>query len=139
VPTSAVPFRKAAVALRRRLHASRLVQIGLVGLFWAAGEGLVRLFGLPLPGGVVGMLIVLGLFASGRIRLVSMRRGAEWFLAEMLLFFIPVVLAVLDHGELWGLVGLKIFGVILVGTLAVMAVTALTVDLCLRLQARAAR
>jgi NADPH:quinone reductase-like Zn-dependent oxidoreductase len=42
------------------------------------------------------------------------------------------VLAVLDHRELFGLLGLKILAVILGGTIAVMAVTGLIVDLCWR-------
>ena len=50
----------------------------------------------------------------------------------MLLFFVPAVLALLDHRELIGTLGLKIFAVILVSTTAVMCVTALTVDLCYR-------
>ena len=62
-----------------------------------------------------------------------MRLGANWFLAEMLLFFIPAVPAVMDHREFLGLMGLKILGVILGGTIAVMAVTALTTDLAYRL------
>lgn len=82
------------------------------------------------------MALVLALLLSGRVSLFSMKRGAEWFLAEMLLFFVPAVLAVLEHQELLGMLGVKIMAVILVGTLTVMTVTALTVDFCYRLSAR---
>jgi holin-like protein len=61
-----------------------------------------------------------------------MRRGAEWLIGDMVLFFVPAVLAVLDHRELLGLVGLKVLGVILCSTIAVLGVTGLTVDLCFR-------
>jgi holin-like protein len=61
-----------------------------------------------------------------------MCRGAEWLIGDMVLFSVPAVLAVLDHRELVGLVGLKILGVILGSTLAVMGVTGLTVSLCSR-------
>ena len=37
-----------------------------------------------------------------------MRRGTEWFINDMVLLFVPAVLAVLDHRELFGLVGLKV-------------------------------
>jgi holin-like protein len=121
-----------AIRLRRGIHRNRPVQIGFVLAFWLAGEAIVRLAGLPIPGGIVGMLIVLALLTSRRISISSMRRGAEWFLAEMLLFFVPAVLAILDHRELFGLLGLKILIVILVGTVAVMCVTAFTVDFCYR-------
>lgn len=125
-------IRKYAVASRRTLRLSRLLQIGLIFAFWLAGELLVRVFGLPIPGGIAGMLIVLALLSSRRLGLGCMRRGANWFLAEMLLFFIPAVLAVLDHRELLGLLGLKILVVILAGTCIVMTVTALCVDLFYR-------
>ena len=124
------------IRFRYALHNSRLMQIATLVGFWLAGEAFVRLSGLPLPGGIVGMALVLVLLLSGRISLFSMKRGAEWFLAEMLLFFVPAVLAVLEHQELLGMLGVKIMAVILVGTLTVMTVTALTVDMCYRLSVR---
>jgi holin-like protein len=124
--------RQLLIRYRQSIYDSRLLQIGLLSGFWLVGEGVVRAAHLPVPGAVAGMLIALALLASRRLSVSSMRRGADWLLAEMLLFFVPVVLAVLDHRELLGLLGLKILVVIVVGTVAVMAVTALTVDLCSR-------
>ncbi|ENN84483.1 hypothetical protein RHSP_72268 [Rhizobium freirei PRF 81] len=115
---------------------SRLAQILLLLGFWQVGEAIVRLTHLPIPGAIVGMLLVLALFASGRISMASMKRGAEWFLAEMLLFFVPAVLALLDHGEFIGIVGLKVLAVIFAGTVIVMGVTAMTIDIGYRLMMR---
>ena len=125
--------RKIILAGRRAVRASRLSQIALVLLFWQMGEAITRLSGLPIPGGIFGLLIVLALFASRRLSHVSLRQGANWFIAEMLLFFVPAVLAVMDHREFLGLLGLKILSVILLGTVVVMSVTALVVDLGYRL------
>jgi holin-like protein len=69
----------------------------------------------------------------------SLRRGAAWLLAEMLLFFVPAVLALLDHRDLLGFLGLKILAAVLLGTLAVMVVTGLTVEACFRFEARRGR
>ena len=102
------------IRFRYALHHSRLMQIATLVGFWLAGELFVRLVGLPLPGGIVGMALVLALLLSGRVS------------------FVPAVLAILEHKELLGLLGLKIMAVILLGTLTVMSVTALTVDLCYR-------
>jgi holin-like protein len=112
----------------RFVHRSTVAQIGVIIGFWLAGEAAVRLTGLPLPGGMVGLGALLVLLATRRLGTFSMRRGAEWFLADMLLFFVPAVLAVLDHREFLGLVGLKVVFVILLSTAAVMLVTAFTVD-----------
>jgi holin-like protein len=118
--------------LRRRLRSSRLLQIGLLLGFWLLGELVVRAIHLPIPGAIVGLFILIALLASGRISVLTVRSGARWFLAEMLLFFVPAVLAVLDHPELMGMLGLKILAVILLGTLTVMLVTAATIDICYR-------
>ncbi len=129
-------MRSLVIRLRHALHRSRILQIGLIVAFWWAGQVVARVLHLPIPGGIIGMLIVLALLASHRLSLFSMRRGAQWFLTEMLLFFVPAVLAILNHREFFGLIGLKILVVICVGTLAVMAVTALTVDICYRWRSR---
>ncbi len=123
---------KFARACRRGLHQSRLLQIALIVAFWLIGEALARATALPIPGGVLGMFIVLALLASRKLSLFSIRRGANWFLAEMLLFFVPAVMAVLEHREMLGWLGLKILTVILAGTVIVMTVTAVTVDLLCR-------
>ncbi|NTJ05528.1 CidA/LrgA family protein [Rhizobium lusitanum] len=124
------------IDLQDRPKLSRLAQILLLLAFWQAGEAIVRVAHLPIPGAIAGMLLVLALFASGKVGVASMQRGAEWFLAEMLLFFVPAVLAVLDHGEFIGIVGLKVLAVILVGTIIVMGVTAIAIDIGCRLMMR---
>jgi holin-like protein len=121
--------RKTAILLYRSLHNSRLAQVAFIVALWLAGEAVSRLSGLPIPGSVIGMFGLLALLATGTIRLSSMRRGAYWLLADMLLFFVPAVLAILDHGEFIGIIGLKILAVILAGTFVVMCFTALAVEL----------
>ena len=128
--------RDLTIRLRYGLHHSRIGQIVLLGLIWLAGEAVVRLTGLPVPGGIVGLALLLVLLATGRISLQSLRQGANWFLAEMLLFFVPAVLAVLNYPQLLGLLGLKILAVILCGTVSVMGVTAMTVELSSNWRAR---
>ncbi|HWU60629.1 MAG TPA: CidA/LrgA family protein [Ensifer sp.] len=128
--------RQITLSVRRMMHVSAVMQIALLILIWQAGEAVVRLFNLPVPGSVIGLFFVLALLATGRLNVVSLRSGAKFLLAEMLLFFIPAVLAVLDHREFLGLLGLKIFAVIMVGAITVMIVTALAVDVSYRLMTR---
>jgi holin-like protein len=115
-------------ALRR----STGLQILVIASLWLVGEGLSRAAHLPIPGGVIGLILLLALLASGRLELSSVQKGARWLIAEMLLFFIPAVLAVLDHAELIGWLGIKILLVILLGTVAVMCATALAVEWLIR-------
>lgn len=132
--------RRLVTRIRRHLHTSRALQLGLISLFWLAGNGIAQALALPIPGPVIGLGLALAALASGWLRTESLRGGARLLIGDMLLFFIPAVLAILDHREFIGLLGLKILAVILVGTLTVMAATALAVDLGFRLMlARGAR
>lgn len=116
----------------RFLHHNPVLQLLLVFAFWALGETLARTLKIPLPGAVLGLALLLALLATRQLSAVSMRRGAQWLLSDMLLFFVPAALAVLDHPEFLGWLGLKILVVILLSTLAVMLVTAFVVDRCYR-------
>lgn len=121
---------------RTLLRHSRAAQILLLGAFWLLGEALVGATGVPVPGSIIGLCLVLALLMGGFLRPASLRRGAHLLLSDMLLFFVPAVLAVLEHREFLGIVGLKILVVIFFGILLVMTGTALTVDLCYRLTVR---
>lgn len=123
----------------RQLAGSRLAQIALVAAFWAAGSGLSRLAGTPVPGSLIGMVALLGLLASGVLDARLVQRGAGWLLAEMLLFFVPAVVALLAHPEFLGLTGVKVLLVILGSTVMVMLATAFTVDWGMRLMSRHVR
>lgn len=125
-------MRKICLSFRRLFRRSSLAQAGLIAALWLIGDATSRAFELPLPGGIIGMALALALLASGKVSVFSLKRGAGWFLAEMLLFFVPAVLAVLNHREFLGLLGVEILAIILVSTALVMAVTALTIDLMLR-------
>jgi len=122
------------IRIRRFVSSSRLAQVALLTAIWMAGSGVARALGMPIPGSLIGMLALLWLLASGTLSPRLVERGAGWLLAEMLLFFVPAVVAVLAHPELLGLMGLKVLLVILGSTVMVMLATALTVDLALRLR-----
>jgi len=124
--------RKVVIRTRYAFRHSRLLQLGVLIGFWCFGQAVAQVLRLPAPGGVIGLAAVLALLLARRISVSSVRRGAEMLLAEMLLFFVPAVMALLDHAEFLGVLGLKLLVVILTGTLCVMAATALTVDLCAR-------
>lgn len=129
-------LRRAAVSTHCLFRRNRLLQIALVGAFWGVGEAASRLMGLPVPGGIIGMALALAALTWRRLPVSAMKRGADWFLAEMLLFFVPAVLAVLDHRELLSLLGVKIIAIVVLSTVVVMGVTALTIDLGYRWKVR---
>ena len=56
------------------------------------------------------------------------RAGARWLLAEMLLFFVPAVVAVVNYAQLLMVDGWRIFLVIGLSTTMVLGATAWVVD-----------
>ena len=91
---------------------------------------------LPIPGGVVGLGLLLATFTSGLIKPAALQLGAGVLMAEMLLFFIPALMSLLDYGGLLRNDGWRILLVIGLSTLAVMLVTAFTVELVCRWKLR---
>ncbi|KGE69781.1 MULTISPECIES: CidA/LrgA family protein [Pseudomonas] len=90
----------------------------------------------PIPGGVVGLGLLLASFASGLVKPAALQLGAGVLMAEMLLFFIPALMSLLDYGGLLRNDGWRILLVIGFSTLAVMLVTAFTVELVCRWRLR---
>jgi len=74
-----------------------LFYITLLLLCQLAGEVIVRLAGLPLPGPVVGMMILfLGLVIRGRIP-TGLDSAAKAILGNFALLFIPASVGVMVH------------------------------------------
>ncbi|AJP56026.1 Holin-like protein CidA [Pandoraea vervacti] len=116
-----------------------LWQIALLMGIYLAADAASRHFHLPLPGGVLGLLVVVALLMSGVLKTEKIKRGADWFLAEMILFFVPLVAAVMQYTDLLRQEGLQLLAVIGVGTVLVMVSTALAVDFGCRAERRLKR
>ena len=97
----------------------------LIGL-QVLGSFLVELAGLPIPGNVIGMLL---LFIALRINLISIdwvREAAELLLSHMALLFVPAGVGVMVYFDLISREWLPIVVATLVSTFVVMAATGWT-------------
>ncbi|ATZ10282.1 CidA/LrgA family protein [Erwinia amylovora] len=110
------------------------LQVALVMAIFIISEQLVSWLRLPLPANIVGMLLLLAMIVLRVLPLGWVRAGASWLLAEMLLFFIPAVVAVVNYADLLRVEGGRILLVIVISTLLVMAATSLVVDRVYRLE-----
>ncbi|BDH47515.1 CidA/LrgA family protein [Salmonella enterica subsp. enterica serovar Choleraesuis] len=132
-----------ALALRRQtpLLLTRLqvpVQIVLYAGLFILAERLDAWLHLPLPANVVGLLLLLGLIIARVIPLDWLRAGSRWLLTEMLLFFVPAVVAVVNYQHLMLVDGWRIFAVIALSTILVLGSTAWVVDKVYRYELRRA-
>ncbi|WP_065868157.1 MULTISPECIES: CidA/LrgA family protein [Stenotrophomonas] len=121
-------LRRCRVGVKRWLRRSTGLQIGALVGVWLLADVLMRQFGVPVPGGIVGLFVLLLAFALQWLSPRSFSRGAQWLLAEMLLFFVPAAMILLDNRQMFGWLGIKLLAVVVGGTVLVMAVTALTVE-----------
>lgn len=75
---------------------------------------------LPIPGSIVGILLLFTLLELKVIRLDWIELGSKWLLSEMLLFFIPATVSIINYKSLIQTSGIKIFISIIGSTLLVM-------------------
>ena len=105
--------------------------LALLLLCQSAGEAAARGLGLPLPGPVLGMLLMLALLTLPAVR-EPVAAAAEGLLQHLSLLFVPVGVGVVTHLAVVAQYGLRIGLVLLVSTLAGLAVTAWVLQACLR-------
>ena len=122
----AVALSRVTPAVVQRLQVP--VQVLLYAGLFVFAEYLVDWLHLPLPANLVGMVLMLTLILSRALPLSWVRAGARWLLAEMLLFFVPAVVAVVNYAQLLMVDGWRIFAVIALSTLMVLGATAWVVD-----------
>ena len=102
---------------------------GLRGLAWllvfqSIGEVLARGFALPLPGPVLGLMLLLAALRSPLVR-EPVGECADFLLSHLSLLFIPVGVGVMTHLALLSQYGGRMLLVIALSTWIGLAVTAL--------------
>ncbi|MDA8477315.1 CidA/LrgA family protein [Citrobacter sp. Awk 4] len=122
----AVAISRVTPAVVQRLQVP--VQVLLYAGLFVFAQYLVSWLHLPLPANLVGMVLMLALIVCRVVPLKWVRAGAHWLLAEMLLFFVPAVVAVVNYTQLLLVDGWRIFAVIAISTLMVLGTTAWVVD-----------
>ena len=98
--------------------------LALLLLYQLGGELVARFFGLPIPGPVIGMtLLLLTLLARGEVS-HDTRTNVGAFLQHMSLFFVPAGVGVMVHLHRVAAEWLPIVVSLVVSTFAGIAVTA---------------
>lgn len=108
--------------------ANNLGQVLIIFFIWMIADKAAALFKIPLSGGVLGLFILVVLLLTNIVRPGYIEKGAELLLANMLLYFIPLVVSVIQYTALFQSSGVKLMIAICVGFVVVMIVTAATVE-----------
>jgi holin-like protein len=122
-----------------------IASLSLILLCQLAGEVVVRGFVLPMPGPVVGLVLLLGLLLA-RDRFAGLARGplqqggvetvSKNMLAHLSLLFVPAGVGVVQQLDLIAAHGLAIVAVLAISVVITLLVTVATFLLASRLMAR---
>jgi holin-like protein len=106
-------------------------------VFLALGELLGQALGLPLPGSVLGMVLMAGALQWARVR-EPVAACAHVLLTHLSLLFVPAGVGVMVHVGLLSRYGWQLLGILLVSTALGLGVTALVLQWLTRDEAGAA-
>jgi holin-like protein len=95
----------------------------VIGIF-LLGTELHRL-GVPIPGGVLGLLLFYGALLSGAVKLAWVERATGLLLRHMVLLFIPLTVGLMDMGAILSRQAVAILVSLGVSFLAVLLTTGL--------------
>jgi holin-like protein len=96
-------------------------------LFQLAGEVIAHGFGLPIPGPVIGMLLLLIYLLLNRDAVEKLAPTANGLLRHLSILFVPAGVGVMLHGQRIVNEALPIVVALIVSTVLGMAVTALAI------------
>ncbi|ABV86220.1 CidA/LrgA family protein [Shewanella pealeana] len=103
-------------------------QITLLCLLAWGCQLLAKQLNSPIPGSVIGLGILLLLLACKLLPETSVNLGSSWLIGDLLLFFIPPVVAVIKYQDLLEHYGAVLIGSMLAASSCVLLGTAFTVD-----------
>lgn len=92
------------------------------------GEVIGRFWQLPIPGNVLGMVLLLVALRFGMVRLDWVEEAAELLLGHLALFFVPAGVGVMTYWALIGREWLPITLATVISTFVVLAVTGRLAD-----------
>lgn len=105
-----------------------LCQVVLLSAVSVLGDYLVRLLHWNVPGSIVGLVLMFALLQFKVVKVEWIDMGASWLISELLLFYVPSAVGIVQYGHLMKLDGLRIVIVIAVSTALVMVSTGVLAD-----------
>jgi holin-like protein len=104
-----------------------ILQILFIHIFLFLGSAVKAIVPIPIPSAMVGLLLLFLSLLLGVVKLEWVEQGGNWLLAELLLFFIPSAVGIVNYDDMlsWQgfmsvlLIGLSTF--IVIGSTAFIA------------------
>ena len=86
-----------------------VIQIGVLYMLYIFGSIIQQLLHIPIPGSMIGMLLLFLLLMTGMVKEEWISRGANMLLSHLTLLFIPATVGIIDYVELFLGKGVEFF------------------------------
>lgn len=112
-----------------------MTMIGAIALLFTCqllGEIIHRLAGLPLPGSVIGMVLLFCWLGLARRERPTLEAVTGWLTAHLSIMFVPSAVGLIEEGPVLARYGLGLVVATVISTILTMVVTALVFRWALR-------
>lgn len=98
-------------------------QLFILWFLYIASEWIVEWLKLPIPGNVLGMILLFGLLLTGVIKLEWIDGASSFLLKHLLFFFIPITVGMMTLGSIFLTNGISLIVILIVSSAIGMVVT----------------
>lgn len=102
-----------------------VIHIFILYIFNFIGVWIKDLFSLSVPGSVIGLLLLFILLMTNLIKVEWIEAGAQFFVSNLVFFFIPATVGVIDYFDLFKGKGILLILIALISTILVMTTSGL--------------
>lgn len=103
-----------------------ILQIGILYGFSLAGNFLQNTFHLPLPGNIIGLLLLLSALLLNLFKVQWISQGSGYLLAILPLLLVPATVGIMNYPSLFTGKGVFIFIIVVLSTIVTILLTAKT-------------
>src|SRR5699024_814899 len=94
-------------------------------LFNIVGTGIKDFLNLSVPGSVIGLLLLFILLISNVVKVEWVEEGARFFVNNLVFFFIPATVGVMNYFDLFKGKGILLIVIVLISTVLIMGTSGL--------------
>ena len=105
-----------------------VLQIAFIHIFLLFGMGIKAILHGPIPASMIGLVLLFLALKVNLVKLEWVEQGGKWLLAELLLFFVPSAVGIVNYKEILGWEGIETVALIVLSTIIVMGTTAFVAE-----------